>query len=173
VFPQNTIFVTDTGQHQVFAANYLRISRPSTFITSGGLGCMGFGLPASLGAKVACPESPVVNIGGDGSFLMMCQELATSIRKNIPVTVCIFNNGCLGMIRQSQLSCFNKVSEIDLTPLPDFARLAESFGAEGVRIENLDDLLELEPEPERTTVVDIPIDPDIPVPSNSYSWAPR
>ncbi|MGC1123095.1 MAG: thiamine pyrophosphate-binding protein [Candidatus Methanofastidiosia archaeon] len=173
VFPHNAIFVTDTGQHQLFAANYLRISRPSTFITSGGLGCMGFGLPASLGVKVACPESPVVNIGGDGSFLMMCQELATSIRKNIPVTVCIFNNGCLGMIRQSQLSCFNRVSEIDLSPLPDFARLAESFGAEGVRIENLDDLLELEPEPERTTVVDIPIDPDIPVPSHSYSWTKR
>jgi acetolactate synthase-1/2/3 large subunit len=173
VFPQNTIFVTDTGQHQLFAANYLRTSRPSTFMTSGGLGCMGFGLPASLGAKVACPESPVVNIGGDGGFLMMCQELGTSIKRDIPVTVCIFNNGCLGMIRQSQLSCFNKVSEIDLTPLPDFARLAESFGAEGVRIENLSDLLELEPEPGRTTVVDIPIDPDIRVPSHSYSWAPR
>ncbi|MBU6996776.1 MAG: thiamine pyrophosphate-binding protein [Theionarchaea archaeon] len=173
VFPPDSIFITDTGQHQLFAANYLRISRPSRFITSGGLGCMGFGLPAALGAKVACPASPVVNIGGDGSFLMMCQELVTFVRNQLAVTVCIFNNGYLGMIRQSQLSCFNRISEIDLSPLPDFARLAESFGAEGVRIETLEELLELEPEPERTTVVDIPIDPDVPVPSHSYSWTGR
>ncbi len=169
-FPQNTIFVTDTGQHQIFAANYLLISKPSTFITSGGLGCMGFGFPAALGAKVAHPDLPVVNITGDGSFLMVCQELATSKNYNIPVTVCIFNNGYLGMIRQSQLSCFNRISQVDLSPSPNFAQLAESFGALGIKIENLNDIMDLEIYPETTTVVDIPIDPTILVPSNSYSW---
>lgn len=169
-FPQHTIFVTDTGQHQIFAANYLPVSQPNTFITSGGLGCMGFGFPASLGAKVALPDSPVVNIAGDGSFLMVCQELATSVRNNIPVTVCIFNNGYLGMIRQSQLSCFNRLSQVDLSPSPDFAQLAESFGASGIRIENLTDIMDLDKNPENSTVVDIPIDSTIPVPSNSYSW---
>ena len=169
-FPENSIFVTDTGQHQLFAANYLPTCKPSTFITSGGLGCMGFGLPASLGAKVALPGSPVVNIAGDGSFLMVCQELATSISCNIPVTVCIFNNGYLGMIRQSQLSCFNRLSQVDLSPSPHFAQLAGSFGAVGVKIEKVDDIFDLDISPEKTTVVDIPIDPTIPVPSNSYSW---
>ena len=169
-FPQHTIFVTDTGQHQIFAANYLPISKPSTFITSGGLGCMGFGFPASLGAKVAHPDLPVVNIAGDGSFLMVCQELATSVSNNIPVTVCIFNNGYLGMIRQSQLSCFNQLSQVDLSPSPNFAQLAESFGASGIRIENLNDIMDLDISPENTTVVDIPIDPTVSVPSNSYSW---
>jgi len=171
LFPQNTIFVTEIGQQQLFAANYLPVSNPYTFITSGGLGCMGFGFPASLGAKIACPDQPVTTIAGDGSFLMVCQELATSVSNDIPVTVLIFNNGHLGMIRQSQLSCFNRVSHVDLSPSPNFAQLAESFGAVGVKIETLDDLLDLDPAPEKTTVVDIPIDPTICVPSHSYSWA--
>ncbi|KYK36169.1 MAG: hypothetical protein AYK19_09300 [Theionarchaea archaeon DG-70-1] len=170
LFPHDSIFVTDTGQHQLFAANYLPVSEPFTFITSGGMGCMGFGLPASLGAKVARPDRSVVNIAGDGSFLMVCQELATSISSNIPVTVCIFNNGYLGMIRQSQLSCFNRMSQVDLSPSPNYADLAKAFGAVGIKIENLDELLDIEPFPEKTTVVDIPIDPAICVPSHSYSW---
>lgn len=170
LFPHNSIFVTDTGQHQLFAANYLPVSEPFTFITSGGMGCMGFGLPASLGAKVARPDRSVVNIAGDGSFLMVCQELATSVSSNIPVTVCIFNNGYLGMIRQSQLSCFNRTSQVDLSPSPNYADLAKAFGAVGIKIENLDELLDIEPFPEKTTVVDIPIDPTICVPSHSYSW---
>ena len=173
LFPRNSIFVTDTGQHQLFAANYLRVFEPSTFITSGGMGCMGFGLPASMGAKISRPCAPVVDIAGDGSFLMMCQELATAVKNNICVTVCIFNNGYLGMIRQSQLSCFNRISQVDLSPSPDFAELAESFGARGVRIECLDELLDLEPVPEEPTVVDIPIDPTVHVPSHSYSWASK
>lgn len=173
VFPQNSIFVTDTGQHQLFAANYLPVSKPSTFITSGGMGCMGFGLPASLGAKVARPDRPVVNIAGDGSFLMVCQELATAVQHNLPVTVCIFNNGYLGMIRQSQLTCFNRISQVDLSPSPDFAQLAEAFGAKGIKVENLDELLDLEPFPEGPTVVDIPIDPTVSVPSHSYSWVKK
>ena len=173
LFPHDSIFVTDTGQHQLFAANYLPVSEPSTFITSGGMGCMGFGLPASLGAKVARPDRSVVNIAGDGSFLMVCQELATSISSNIPVTVCIFNNGYLGMIRQSQLSCFNRTSQVDLSPSPNYADLAKAFGAIGIKIENLNELLDIEPFPEKTTVVDIPINPTICVPSHSYSWTKR
>lgn len=173
VFPQNSIFVTDTGQHQLFAANYLPVSLPSTFITSGGLGCMGFGFPASLGAKVACPHSTVVNITGDGSFLMVCQELATSISHHIPVTVCIFNNGYLGMIRQSQLSCFNRLSHVDLSPSPDFVNLAHAFGAVGTRIEAVEELLDVDPHPEKTTVLEIPIDPAVNVPSHGYSWVSK
>ncbi len=172
-FPKKSIFVTDTGQHQLFAANYLPVSQPSTFITSGGLGCMGFGLPASLGAKVARPGQAVVNITGDGSFLMSCQELATSVKYDIPVTICIFNNGYLGMIRQSQLSCFNRLSNVDLSPSPNYAQLAKAFGAEGVTIERLHDLQGVEPDPGKTVVVDIPIDALVPVPSHSYSWARR
>jgi acetolactate synthase-1/2/3 large subunit len=171
VFPQQTFFVTDTGQHQVFCANYLPVSEPSTFITSGGLGCMGFGVPASLGVKVAHPETPVVTIAGDGGFLMVCQELATSISNDIPVVICIFNNGYLGMIRQSQLSCFNRISQVDLSPSPDFTKLAEVFGAQGIRIERLEELLDIDVMPEKSIVCDIPVDPTVCVPSHSYSWA--
>ncbi|MBU7031005.1 MAG: thiamine pyrophosphate-binding protein [Theionarchaea archaeon] len=170
VFPHNSIFVADTGQHQIFTANHLRVSKPATFITSGGLGCMGFGFPAALGAKLACPDCAVINITGDGSFLMMCQELATSMKYEIPVTVCIFNNGYLGMIRQSQLSSFNRISDVDLSPLPDFVKLAESFGAHGICVESMNELTDLDPYPEMTTVIDIPIDPSIPVPVCGYPW---
>jgi acetolactate synthase-1/2/3 large subunit len=136
------------------------------------MGCMGFGFPAALGAKLACPDCAVINITGDGSFLMMCQELATSIGYEIPVTVCIFNNGYLGMIRQSQLSSFNRISDVDLSPLPDFVKLAESFGAIGIHVDSMNELTDLDPHPEKTTVIDIPIDPSIPVPVHGYPWAP-
>jgi acetolactate synthase-1/2/3 large subunit len=170
VFPQQSIFVADTGQHQLFCANYLPVLEPSTFITSGGMGCMGFGLPASLGAKVARPEVPVVTITGDGGFLMVCQELATSISNDIPVVICIFNNGYFGMIRQSQLSCFNRISQVNLSPSPDFVKLAEAFGAQGMRVKRLEELLNIDVMPEKSLVLDIPVDPTVCVPSHSYSW---
>ena len=173
IYPLDAVFVVDTGQHQLFTAHYLQVSTPATFITSGGMGCMGFGFPAALGVKMAVPDCAVVNITGDGGFLMMCQELATSVGYDIPVTICIFNNGYLGMIRQSQLSCFNRICDVDLSPLPDFVKLAESFGAQGIRIDSIDDLHGLDVHPDRTTVLDIPIDPHIPVPVQGYSWASK
>jgi len=173
LFPPDSIFVADTGQHQLFAANYLPVSRFGTFITSGGMGCMGFGFPASLGVKIARPDRSVVSIVGDGSFLMVCQELATAVKNDLPVTVCIFNNGYLGMIRQSQLSCFNRISQVDLSPLPDFVQLAESFGAVGMRIKRLDELSDIDPFPQKPTVLDISVDPKVSVPSHSYSWIKR
>ena len=131
---------------------------------------MGFGLPASLGAKVARPEVPVVTVTGDGGFLMVCQELATSISNDIPVVICIFNNGYFGMIRQSQLSCFNRISQVNLSPSPDFVKLAEAFGAQGMKVKRLEELLDIDVMPEKSLVLDIPIDPTVCVPSHSYSW---
>ena len=92
------------------------------------------------------------------------------MKYEIPVTVCIFNNGYLGMIRQSQLSSFNRISDVDLSPLPDFVKLAESFGAHGICVESMNELTDLDPYPEMTTVIDIPIDPSIPVPVCGYPW---
>lgn len=136
VLGKDDIVVTEVGQCQMWAGHFLTRSKARTFISSGGLGTMGFGFPASIGAKVAKPDSNVIDIAGDGSFLMVCQDLATVVKEDIPVVVAVFNNHYLGMVRQWQEIFHNKrYSAVDLGNTPDFVKLAEAFGARGVRVE--------------------------------------
>jgi len=129
------IITTEVGQNQMWAAQYYKALSPRTFISSGGLGTMGFGFPAAIGAQVAHPDAVVIDIAGDGSFLMTCQELATAVHYQLPVKVAILNNRYLGMVRQWQeLFHEKRYSNTDLADTPDFVKLAEAFGAEGIRV---------------------------------------
>ncbi len=134
---RETIWTTGVGQHQMFAAQWLRIDGTRKFITSGGLGTMGFGFPAALGAKMGRPEATVVCIDGDGCFQMTAQELATAVVYDIPVIVALMNNGWLGMVRQWQeLFHDERFSQTHLNAMiPDYVKLAEAFGAVGFRAE--------------------------------------
>jgi acetolactate synthase-1/2/3 large subunit len=161
---RDVIFTTGVGQHQMWAMQYVLCEKPRTFITSGGLGTMGYGLPAAIGAKAARPEATVVCVDGDGCFQMTCQELATSVLENLPVVVVLVNNGYLGMVRQWQDMFFEeRFSQIELTHhLPDYAALAEAFGARGFTVESdeeLDGALEEALACGRTAVVDCRVDP--------------
>lgn len=125
----------DVGQHQMWAAQHCRFSRPEAHITSGGLGAMGFGLPAGLGAKLAAPDATVVTIAGDGGFMMNIQELATLRRYGVPLKIVLLDNSSLGLVRQWQELFFaENYSEIDLSDNPDFVKVAEAFGVEAFRI---------------------------------------
>ncbi|MCJ7653200.1 MAG: biosynthetic-type acetolactate synthase large subunit, partial [Actinobacteria bacterium] len=131
------VIVTDVGQHQMWAAQFYKSTRPRHFISSGGLGTMGFGLPAAIGAKTGCPEATVIDIAGDGSIQMNSQELATAVLNEIPVIVAIINNGYLGMVRQWQELFYNKRyshTHLRRGESPDFVRLAEAYGAVGLRV---------------------------------------
>jgi len=128
------IITTEVGQNQMWAAQYYHFDRPNSFITSGGLGCMGFGLPAAIGAQMACPDKLVVDVAGDGSIQMNIQELATAVQYKLPVKVVILNNRYLGMVRQWQeLFYERRYASTDMEHAPDFVRLAESYGAVGLR----------------------------------------
>jgi len=128
------IITTEVGQNQMWAAQYYHYDKPNHFITSGGLGCMGFGLPAAIGAKLACPNELVVDIAGDGSIQMNIQELTTAVQCGLPVKIVILNNGYLGMVRQWQQLFFEKrYAATCLDVAPDFVKLAEAYGAEGLR----------------------------------------
>jgi len=129
------IVVTEVGQHQMWAAQYFKCDHPRHFLSSGGLGTMGFGFPAAIGAKVACPDKEVIDISGDGSFQMNVQELATIKQYGINVKVIILNNGFLGMVRQWQELFWNK--RYSSTPLtnPDFVKLAQAYGIKGMRVQ--------------------------------------
>ncbi len=132
----NAILSTGVGQHQMWTAMFYKFSFPRQFINSGGLGTMGFGLPAGIGAKVGKPDIPVFVVDGDGSFLMTMQEVITAVQYKIPVKVAIINNGYLGMVRQWQELFYDKrYSEVDLSIQPDFVKLAEACGAVGMRAE--------------------------------------
>ncbi len=132
---KDAIIVTEVGQHQMWAAQYFRFSEPRTFISSGGLGTMGFGFPAAIGVKMAKPDRVVFDISGDGSFQMSSQELATVVQENIPVIIAIFNNGYLGMVRQWQELFFDKrYSYTCIRDSVDFVKLAEAYGALGLRV---------------------------------------
>ncbi len=161
ILPKKAIAVTEVGQNQAWAALYFKIYHPRTFITSGGLGTMGFGFPAALGAKVAKPEVPVVDIAGDGSFLMTSQDLATSVTEEIPVIVIILDNRALGMVAQWQRLFYNRrYSHTYLNKVPDFVQYAKSFGAEGIQVESYEDFKQAIREGlsnEVTTVIDVPI----------------
>jgi acetolactate synthase-1/2/3 large subunit len=128
------IITTEVGQNQMWAAQYYHFDRPNCFITSGGLGCMGFGLPAAIGAQAACPDRLVVDVAGDGSIQMNIQELATAVQYNLPVKVVILNNRYLGMVRQWQELFYKKrYTATDMEYAPDFAKLAEAYGALGLK----------------------------------------
>ncbi|MBI4208721.1 MAG: biosynthetic-type acetolactate synthase large subunit [Deltaproteobacteria bacterium] len=142
VADENLLVTTDVGQHQMWAAQYFRSKQKKSFITSGGLGTMGFGFPAAIGAKVARPDVPVFCISGDGSFLMNMQEIGTAVQYNVPVKVAILNNFYLGMVRQWQeLFYQRRYSEVVMKAMPDFSKLAEAFGAKGFTIKKKKDVV--------------------------------
>ena len=138
----DVVWTTGVGQHQMWAMQYLVCDRPRTFITSGGLGTMGYGLPAAVGAKAARPDATVVCVDGDGCFQMTCQELATAALERLPIVVVIINNGWLGMVRQWQeLFYAERYAETHLTKqVPDYAQLAEALGCAGFMVDTEDDL---------------------------------
>jgi acetolactate synthase I/II/III large subunit len=160
----DVVWTTGVGQHQMWAMQYLACDRPRTFVTSGGLGTMGYGLPAAVGAKAARPDATVVCVDGDGCFQMTCQELATAVLEELPIVVVVVNNGYLGMVRQWQDMFFEeRLSHICLThAVPDYAALARAYGAFGMTVdseEQLEDALAEALACGRTAVVDCRVDP--------------
>ena len=141
----DAIIATEVGQNQMWAAQFYTFTKPRTLLTSGGLGTMGYGFPAAIGAQFAFPDKLVINVAGDGSIQMNIQELATVVQNKIPVKVVILNNGHLGMVRQWQELFYNRnYSHTNREAQPDFVKLAEAYGAEGYRIskpEELEDVL--------------------------------
>ena len=137
----DAIIVTEVGQHQMWAAQYYKYPKPRTLLTSGGLGTMGYGLGAAIGAKVANPDKTVINIAGDGCFRMNMNEIATAVRYNIPVVQVVINNHVLGMVRQWQTLFYEeRYSATILNDAVDFVKLAEAMGAEGIRVTKKEEL---------------------------------
>lgn len=135
------IVTTEVGQHQMWAAQYYQFTEPRTFLSSGGLGTMGYGFGACIGAQIGCPNKQVVNIAGDGSFRMNCNELATAVEYNLPLIVIIMNNQVLGMVRQWQDMFYGqRYSNTNIDRDTDFVKLAEAFGAVGLRITTLEEV---------------------------------
>ncbi|MGL5150695.1 MAG: biosynthetic-type acetolactate synthase large subunit [Clostridium sp.] len=131
----NFIISTEVGQHQMWASQYFEFKKPRTFISSGGLGTMGFGLGAAIGSQMANPNSKVINIAGDGSFMMNCNEIATAVSNGVPVITIIMNNNALGMVRQWQDFFYEgRYSQTTLNRGTDFVKLAEAYGAKGYRV---------------------------------------
>ena len=137
----DAIITTEVGQNQMWAAQYYHFDKPNHFITSGGLGAMGFGLPAAIGAKAACPDKLVVDVAGDGSIQMNIQELMTAVESGLDVKIVILNNQYLGMVRQWQELFYDKVySSTSMINAPDFVKLAEAYGAKGLRCKKPDEV---------------------------------
>lgn len=155
---------TEVGQHQMWAAQYYQFEKPRRWLTSGGLGTMGFGFPAALGVQMAHPDALVIDIAGEASFMMVIQELSTARQYNLPVKIFILNNEYLGMVRQWQeLLHGGRYAESYCSSLPDFVSLAESFGACGIRVSNpseLDDAIKTMIETDNVVIADIRIDPN-------------
>lgn len=141
VTKDKAIITTEVGQHQMWAAQFYTYTKPRSFLSSGGLGTMGFGFPAALGAKLGCPDKIVIDIAGDGSFQMNIQELSTAVNYNLSVIVAILNNGFLGMVRQWQELFYKKrYSQTRLVGSPDFVKVAEGYGATGFLVEKKEDV---------------------------------
>ncbi len=161
LLPENTIVTTEVGQNQMWSALYFQALKPRTFISSGGLGTMGFGFPAAIGAKVACSDRPVVDIAGDGSFLMTENELACSVTEKIPVIVIVLNNSVLGMVAQWQRTLYKRrYMAVNLGKSPDMVKLAEAYGAQGIRAQSIEEFhkaVKTALNSEVTTVIDVPI----------------
>ncbi len=166
------IITTEVGQNQMWAAQYYKVHRPRSFISSGGLGTMGFGFPAAIGAKTGCPERIVFDIAGDGSFQMTIQELATAVQNCINVKIAILNNGYLGMVRQWQEIFFGRrYSHTCIGKTPDFAAIAKGYGAEGMlvlRPEDVRPAIEKAIEIEKPVVIDFHVSPE----ENVYPMVP-
>ncbi|GAG82712.1 unnamed protein product, partial [marine sediment metagenome] len=146
------IIATEVGQNQMWAAQFYQYTKPRTFISSGGLGTMGYGFPASIGAQIGCPDKVVFDIAGDGSFQMNIQELATAVNYKIPVKIAILNNGYLGMVRQWQeFFSHHRYSQVDIEKGPDFVKVAMAYGAEGIRVDKTEEV-----EPALKKALDIP-----------------
>jgi len=165
------IITTEVGQNQMWAAQWYKYTSPRTFISSGGLGTMGFGFPAAMGAKVGCPEKQVFDIAGDGSIQMNIQELATCVCNKINVKVAILNNGYLGMVRQWQELFYKKRYSYTTLYNPDFVKLAESYGASGIRVTKKEEVrpaIEKALSIDNTVFIDFHIEPE----ENVYPMVP-
>ena len=164
LLPPESIVTTEVGQHQMWASLFYDVIRPGTFFSSTGLGTMGWGFPAAIGAKVARPDVHVVDIAGDGSFSMTENSLATAVLEDIPVTVFILNNSSLGMVAQWQRTFYDRrMIGVDQGRCPDYVKLAESYGAQGIRAGSMDELdraIHTALSGDVATVIDIPIDPE-------------
>ncbi len=164
LLPANGIVTTEVGQCQMWASLHFDVISPGTFFSSTGLGTMGFGFPASIGAKAAAPKVPVVDIAGDGSFNMTENSLAVSVLEKLPVIVFLMNNRMLGMVAQWQRTFYNRrYSGVHQHNCPDYVKIAEAYGAQGIRAESMKDLekaIKTALKSDVATVIDIPIDPD-------------
>lgn len=137
----DAVIVTDVGQHQMWTAQFYQFRKPRSFLTSGGLGTMGYGLPAALGAQFGLPDRQVVLVSGDGGMMMNCQELVTAADYNLPVKMIVINNQVLGMVHQWQRMFYGgRYSHSTLKRNPDFVLLAESMGVKGLRVQRPEDL---------------------------------
>ena len=169
---RDVYITTEVGQHQMWAAQYLKFEKPNHWMTSGGLGTMGYGLPAAVGVQIAHPDALVIDVAGEASIMMNIQELSTIAQYRLPVKVFIMNNGYMGMVRQWQEFFHGgRYSETYMDSLPDFVKLAESFGAKGLRAtkpEQVDDVIAEMIETETAVIVDMVIDPD----ENVYPMIP-
>jgi len=157
------IICTGVGQHQMWAAQFYQFKHPRHFITSGGLGTMGYGFPAALGAQVACPDALVIDIDGDSSFSMTLNELPTAVENKLPVKVCLLNNGYMGMVRQWQELFYNHRYSKSYLQHPDFAQVAEAFGAVGLRVTRKEEVPEAVSRmlaEERCCVADFHVEPE-------------
>ena len=159
----NPFITTEVGQHQMWAAQFIEFNKPKHWMTSGGLGTMGYGLPAALGVQIAHPKGLVIDVAGEASILMNIQEMSTIKQYRLPVKVFILNNNYMGMVRQWQeLLHGNRLSESYMESLPDFVKLAESFGATGLRVEKpdeVDDLVKEMIKIKGAVICDIVVDP--------------
>ncbi|MFN5841367.1 MAG: thiamine pyrophosphate-dependent enzyme, partial [Acidimicrobiaceae bacterium] len=135
------IYVAGVGQHQMWASQFVKYEKPRTWLNSGGLGTMGYAVPAAMGAKVGAPDTPVWAIDGDGCFQMTAQELVTASTEGIHVKIAILNNTYLGMVRQWQEMFYGeRYSEVDLSGCPDFVKWAEAMGCVGIRVESPEEI---------------------------------